>query len=107
MKMTDLLRIIEKMRLMIVVILLLFASGYVEAMERDALAIRREYNDVSAAIDSLVRMMQGADAEVLMKLPEDTCRAHFARGNDGCDDFFGRMTKRGFGSMIFPWGRPG
>ena len=70
MKMTDLLRIIEKMRLMIVVILLLFASGYVEAMERDALAIRQEYNDVSAAIDSLVRMMQGADAEVLKKLPE-------------------------------------
>ena len=70
MKMTDLLRIIEKMRLMIVVILLLFASGYVQAMERDALAIRREYNDVSAAIDSLVRMMQGADAEVLKKLPE-------------------------------------
>ena len=70
MKMTDLLRIIEKMRLMIVVILLLFASGYVAAMERDVSAIRREYNDVSAAVDSLVRMMQAADAEVLKKLPE-------------------------------------
>ncbi len=70
MKMTDLLRIIEKMRLMIVVILLLFASGYVEAMERDVTVIRREYNDVSAAVDSLVRMMQVADAEVLKKLPE-------------------------------------
>ena len=70
MKMTDLLRIIEKMRLMIVVILLLFASGYVAAMERDVSAIRREYNDVSAAVDSLVRMMQVADAEVLEKLPE-------------------------------------
>ena len=68
MKMTDLLRIIEKMRLMIVVILVLFASSYVDAVERDAL--RREYNDVSAAIDSLVRMMQVADAEVLKKLPE-------------------------------------
>ena len=70
MKMMDLLRIIEKMRLMIVVILLLFASGYVAAMERDVSAIRREYNDVSAAVDSLVRMMQAADAEVLKKLPE-------------------------------------
>ena len=70
MKMTDLLRIIEKMRLMIVVILLLFASGYVSAMERDVSAIRREYNDVSAAVDSLVRMIQAADAEVLKKLPE-------------------------------------
>ncbi len=70
MKMTDLLRIIEKMRLVNVAILLLFASGYVEAMERDVTAIRREYNDVSAAIDSLVRMMQVADAEVLKKLPE-------------------------------------
>ena len=68
MKMTDLLRIIEKMRLMIVVILVLFASSYVGAVEREAL--RREYNDVSAAIDSLVRMMQVADAEVLKKLPE-------------------------------------
>ena len=44
--------------------------SYVEAMERDVTAIRREYNDVSAAVDSLVRMMQGADAEVLKKLPE-------------------------------------
>ena len=70
MKMMVLLRIIEKMRLMIVVILLLFASGYVEAIERDVLAIRREYNDVSAAVDSLVRRMQVADAEVLKKLPE-------------------------------------
>lgn len=70
MKMTDLLRIIEKMRLANVVILLLFASGYVEAIERDVSAIRREYNDVSAAVDSLVRMMQVADAEVLKKLPE-------------------------------------
>ena len=70
MKMMDLLRIIEKMRLMIVVILLVFASGYVAAMERDVSAIRREYNDVSAAVDSLVRMMQAADAEVLKKLPE-------------------------------------
>lgn len=68
MKMTVLLRIIEKMRLMIVVILLLLASGYVEAVEKDVL--RREYNDVSAAVDSLVRMMQVADAEVLKKLPE-------------------------------------
>ena len=68
MKMTDLLRIIEKMRLMFVVILLLLASGYVDAVEREAL--RREYNDVSAAVDSLVRMMQVADAEVLKKLPE-------------------------------------
>ena len=68
MKMMDLLRIIEKMRLMIVVILVLFASSYVDAVERDAL--RREYNDVSAAIDSLVRVMQVADAEVLKKLPE-------------------------------------
>ena len=70
MKMTVLLRIIEKMRLMIVVILLLFASSSVEAVERDVLAVRREYNDVSAAVDSLVRMMQVADAEVLKKLPE-------------------------------------
>ncbi len=70
MKMTDLLRIIEKMRLMNVAILLLFAIGYVEAMERDVTAIRREYNDVSAAVDSLVRMMQVSDAEVLKKLPE-------------------------------------
>ena len=51
-------------------LLLLFASGYVEAIERDALATRREYNDVSTAIDSLVRMMQVADAEVLKKLPK-------------------------------------
>ena len=51
-------------------LLLLFASGYVEAIESDALAIRREYNDVSAAVDSLVRMMQVSDAEVLKKLPE-------------------------------------
>ena len=70
MKMTDLLRIIEKMRLMNVAILLLFAIGYVEAMERDVTAIRREYNDVSAAVDSLVRMMQMSDVEVLKKLPE-------------------------------------
>jgi len=49
-------------------LLLLFASGYVEAVER--VALRREYNDVSAAVDSLVRMMQVADAEVLKKLPE-------------------------------------
>ncbi len=70
MKMTDPLRIIEKMRLVNVAILLLFASGYVEAMERDVTAIRREYNDVSAAVDSLVRMMQVSDAEVLKKLPE-------------------------------------
>ena len=70
MKMTDLLRIIEKMRLINLVILLLFASSYVEAIERDVLAVRREYNDVSAAVDSLVRMMQVADAEVLNKLPE-------------------------------------
>ena len=51
-------------------LLLLFASGYVEAIERDVSAVRREYNDVSAAVDSLVRMMQVADAEVLKKLPE-------------------------------------
>lgn len=70
MKMMDLLRIIEKMRLMNVVILMLFASSYAEAIERDALAVRREYNDVSAAVDSLVRMMQVSDAEVLKKLPE-------------------------------------
>ena len=70
MKMTDLLRIIKKMRLINLVILLLLASGYVDAVERDVLAIRREYNDVSAAVDSLVRMMQVADAEVLKKLPE-------------------------------------
>ena len=70
MKMTDLLRIIEKMRLINLMVLLLFASGYVEAIERDVLAVRREYNDVSAAVDSLVRMMQVADAEVLNKLPE-------------------------------------
>ncbi len=44
--------------------------SYVEAMERDVTAIRREYNDVSAAVDSLVRMMQVSDAEVLKKLPE-------------------------------------
>ena len=37
MKMTDLLRIIEKMRLMAVVILLLLASGYVDAVEREGL----------------------------------------------------------------------
>ena len=49
-------------------LLLLFASGYVEAVER--VALRREYNDVSAAVDSLVRVMQVADAEVLKKLPE-------------------------------------
>ena len=70
MKMTGLLQIIEKMRLMFVVILLLFASGYAEAIERDVSAVRREYNDVSAAVDSLVRMMQVADAKVLKKLPE-------------------------------------
>ena len=70
MKMTDLLRIIEKMRLINLVILLLLMSGYAEAIERDIVALRREYNDVSAAVDSLVRMMQVADAEVLKKLPE-------------------------------------
>ena len=70
MKMTDLLRIIKKMRLINLVMLWLLVSGYVEAIERDVLALRREYNDVSAAIDSLVRMMQVADAEVLKKLPE-------------------------------------
>lgn len=70
MKMMDLLRIIKTMRLMNIVILLLFASGYVEATERDVSALRREYNDVSATVDSLVRMMQVADAEVLKKLPE-------------------------------------
>ena len=92
MKMTDLLRIIKKMRLINLVILLLFASSYVEAIERDerdVLAARREYNDVSAAVDSLVRMMQVADAEVLNKLPEARARARVARGDDGCDDFLG------------------
>ena len=49
-------------------LLLIFASGYVDAVDR--VALRREYNDVSAAVDSLVRMMQKADAEVLKKLPE-------------------------------------
>ena len=58
------------MRLINLVILLLLMSGYVDAVERDVLALRREYNDVSAAVDSLVRMMQVADAEVLKKLPE-------------------------------------
>ena len=70
MKMTDLLRIIKEMRLINLVTLLLLASGYVDAVERDVVALRREYNDVSAAVDSLVRMMQVADAEVLKKLPE-------------------------------------
>ena len=70
MKMTVLLRIIEKMRLINIVILLLLVSGWVDAGERDAL--RREYNDVSAAIDSLVRIMQIRDTELLkkQKLPE-------------------------------------
>ena|GEM_PF-1240775 len=46
--------------------------GYVEAVEREVLGQRREYNDVSAAVDSLVRMMQVVDAEALKgpKLPE-------------------------------------
>lgn len=70
MKMTDLLLIIKEMRLINLVILLLFASGYVDAVEREVVTLRREYNDVSAAVDSLVRMMQVADAEVLKKLPE-------------------------------------
>ncbi len=70
MKMTVLLRIIEKMRLMIFAVLWLLVSGWVDAVEREVVAFRREYNDVSAAVDSLVRMMQVADAEVLKKLPE-------------------------------------
>ena len=36
----------------------------------DTLALRRAYNDASAAIDSLVSLMRGSDADVLDKLPE-------------------------------------
>ena len=53
-------------------ILSLFVVGYVDAVERDVLEQRQEYNDVSAAVDSLVRMMQVVDTEALKgpKLPE-------------------------------------
>jgi len=36
----------------------------------DTLALRRAYNDASAAIDSLVSLMRVSDADVLAKLPE-------------------------------------
>ena len=56
----------------IVVALLVGLNGVLHAADQEMLAQRREYNDVSAAVDSLVRMMQIVDAEALKgpKLPD-------------------------------------
>ena len=56
----------------IVIGLLIGSVCSLRAAESGVLVQRREYNDVSAAVDSLVRMMQVVDAEVLNgpKLPE-------------------------------------
>ena len=67
MKMTGLLRITNVFIPVLMWLLLLCASGDADATD---LTLRREYNDVSAAIDSLVRMMRVSDADVLDKLPE-------------------------------------
>ena len=67
MKMTVPLRITKAFFCVLMGSLLFGASARANA---DLLALRREYNDASAAIDSLVSRMRVSDAEVLNKLPE-------------------------------------
>lgn len=65
MKMTAPLRITNAFSRVLVGLLLVGGDA-----DADLLALRREYNDASAAIDSLVSLMRASDAEVLDKLPE-------------------------------------
>ena len=65
MKMTAPLRITNAFCCVLMGLLLFFTHA-----NADTLALRRAYNDASAAIDSLVSLMRVSDADVLDKLPE-------------------------------------
>ncbi len=72
MKMTDLLRIIKNdsfTAFVMGIVVALLPIGDAKAAEQDALALRREYNDVSVAVDSLVRLADTEGMET-QNLPE-------------------------------------